>query len=226
MKSYGIILYTNINDKKYFLIYQRRDSNSFINLLRNSHKLLDDDIDILFNKLSSDEKNRLKTYSFQELWDDLFVNKQCWIYEKEKEKACNNFNLLKSKGFFDKHLDNGISQDLEWAFPKGRIKSDESYIECAFREFNEETSFNLDKKDVLFIGKYYNMRIHNRAARLYLCKSFKKHDIDYFYTKNMIRKKYISEETNDLKWITIDEADKYLDKDYAIILRSIDRNFT
>ena len=70
------------------------------------------------------------------------------------------------------------------------------------------------------------MRIHNRAARLYLCKSFKKHDIDYFYTKNMIRKKYISEETNDLKWITIDEADKYLDKDYAIILRSIDRNFT
>ena len=226
MKSYGIILYTNINNKKHYLIYQRRDSNSFINLLRNSHKLLEQDIDNLFNKLTIEEKNRINTYSFEELWNDLFINKSCWIYEKEKEQASKNYNMLKSKGFFDKHLHNNISLDLEWAFPKGRIKSNENFIDCAIREFNEETAFNLSKNNLLFIGKYYNMRVHNRPARLYLCKTFKKHDIKYFYSENMIRDRYISEETNNLKWITIDEAYKYLDIDYAIILRSIERNFT
>ena len=183
MKSYGIILYANINDKKHYLIYQRRDSNSFINLLRNSHRLLHDDIDKLFNNLTKDEKDRMKKYSFIELWNDLFVNKSCRIYKSELNRAQQNYNDLKSNGFFEKHLYNDISSDLEWAFPKGRIKSDETFKECALREFNEETSFNLNLNDLLFIGKYYNMRIHNRPARLYLCKTFKKHDIKYFTLK-------------------------------------------
>jgi 8-oxo-dGTP pyrophosphatase MutT (NUDIX family) len=33
----------------------------------------------------------------------------------------------------------------EWEFPKGRKNKDESDIECALREFEEETGINRDK---------------------------------------------------------------------------------
>ena len=40
MKSYGILLYyVDDDNKKKFLIYQRRDSHAFISLFRHSHKL-------------------------------------------------------------------------------------------------------------------------------------------------------------------------------------------
>ena len=224
MKSYGIILYTNINNQKHFLIYQRRDSNSFINLLRNYHKLLHNEIDNLFDKLTAEEKDRMSKYGFDELWSDLFVNKSCRLYKKEMEQARENFNNLKLDGYFEKHLSNGVSQQLEWGFPKGRIKKGESFEDCAVREFNEETSFDL--QDMKFIGKYYNMRIHKRPACLYLCKTFKKYDIKRFTTNEIIRKEYISEETEDLKWITAKECDQYLNPYFCMLIRHIDRNFT
>ena len=77
MKSYGILLYyTDDDNKKHFLIYQRRDTHAFIYLLRKAHIMKAYEIKDLYNKLTFDEKNRLHSYTFNEVWDDLILNKK------------------------------------------------------------------------------------------------------------------------------------------------------
>lgn len=159
--SLGIIVYRadknskdlNINKDVKYLLIQRKDTLGYVEFMRGRYKLNEVDfIKKLLFEITYTEIEKLKTYNFDELWDKLWMKQQTSKhYKNEFESSKIKFNELK-KGYLlegtlislDKIL-NCIEtnwQETEWGFPKGRRNLRESDINCAAREFREETGYS------------------------------------------------------------------------------------
>jgi 8-oxo-dGTP pyrophosphatase MutT (NUDIX family) len=133
------------------LMIQRRDSIGFIELIRAKYKLTD--IDYIKEQVEGttvEERQKLVSSPFEDLWVGLwgqttFETKQ---YKQEYDQAKYKFEqLLKGieiDGTFIslQLLINSVETKWstpEWGFPKGRRNMLEKDVQCAVREFCEET---------------------------------------------------------------------------------------
>ena len=151
-----------------------------------------------------DEKLDILYFDFRLLWYKIFLNnvKDIGYYLSQKAKferiylkdGGRNLRLL---------IANSTSISVIWEIPKGKKEYFESDLQCAVREFREETG--IDKKYYQFIPSF---------KRTY---SFIEEHITYIYTYyigmyntkkkitlNMGRESQISE-SSDIKWMTLDE---------------------
>jgi 8-oxo-dGTP pyrophosphatase MutT (NUDIX family) len=106
--------------------------------------------------MTNDEKNLIIKNSFTTLWKYMWKNTVSLYTNKNEEITSETkFNLLKS-GIIHKNklinveylCENSTTSwtSQEWDFPKGRKNTDENDINCAIREFEEETGI---KKELL-----------------------------------------------------------------------------
>jgi 8-oxo-dGTP pyrophosphatase MutT (NUDIX family) len=145
--SYGIICFRrNLSGQIEYLIIRRRFSYSymdFIRTLRPKHGILDDNyLTLLLTLMTPQEHEKLKSLSFDALWDDLWlINKQ--RHEREYKRCKTNYETL-IKPRLNSMLSTHTAKftDSEWGFPKGKRNKNESSIQCAFREFVEETGLS------------------------------------------------------------------------------------
>ena len=148
--SLGVILIkkTDLNEYQYLMI-QRRDTLGFVEFMRGKYSL--DNINYikqLFSIMTKSERDKIVKLDFDELWNQLWMNKNNKQYYNEYDSSKNKFYKLKY-GFEidDMYIDlselNRIVKILyltpEWGFPKGRRNLYETDINCAIREFEEET---------------------------------------------------------------------------------------
>jgi len=131
-----------------FLMIKRKHSLGYSEFMRGKYNLDNiDNIRYLFCQMMAEEIDKIKNNNFDELWKDLW-SEQNIKYDKDFEKSKNKFNKLKSMNttninFFINNATPMYSH-TEWGFPKGRRNYNESDIECAIREFQEETCYNSD----------------------------------------------------------------------------------
>ena len=155
VSSYGNIIYKIENDEPKILMIQRKDSLCYIEFIRGKYDLYNSKyIQILINKCSLIEKQKLLNKSFNDLWKELWLisddnnydnnndyikayHKYKKIYDGYNDKNNNKINL---KILINRSKTNYI--DSEWEFPKGRRNKDENNLQCAKREFMEETNYN------------------------------------------------------------------------------------
>ena len=84
--SYGIILFhIDLNDKLWYLIAQRRDTIEYTDFLRGRYSYLN--LAAYFRLMTPTERGRLSKYTFNELWDDLWVNHNSNYYKEMRSKA-------------------------------------------------------------------------------------------------------------------------------------------
>lgn len=163
--SYGIILYKMIDRKPNILMINRKDSLCYIDFLRGKYNPYNINyVQILINKFSNHEKNKILTKSFKTLWSEL------WLINNEEDIKFNNdyytgetkFNIIKEgfiKDGMEINLKNLVDKSntnyeySEWEFPKGRKLKTETNKKCAIREFTEETGINRDQYKL-----FYNLR--------------------------------------------------------------------
>lgn len=130
------------NSKKIkFLMIQRKDSMGYIDLIRGKYtdETCDHLINIFINETTVDEKNNLINKTFDELWDELWINKNSRMYKNEYQAAKVKFNKLDIKKIVN---ESKITYEFtEFSFPKGRKNLLEQNIQCAEREFYEETRY-------------------------------------------------------------------------------------
>ena len=154
--SIGIIVYNsqNINNIKNLLI-RRKDSLGYVDFMRGKYPLLNKRYLLnIINEMTNDEKEKLKYYDFNYLWNELwgdFVGNQ---YKNEEKTSREKFFLLKN-GIKNKNisytLDSLINEsdkswdEPEWGFAKGRRNYQEKDLNCALREFEEETGIDKNK---------------------------------------------------------------------------------
>ena len=205
-------IYKYKNDIK-FLLIQRKHSLCYIEFIRgryNEKKI--NNIKYLFSLMSKNEVTNIKNNEFQILWDNLWKKT---AYNKNFIKELNNskikFNYCKKNNLFDNLIT--IYETPEWGFPKGRRNKYEKNLDCAIREFEEETN-------------YKNYILYNRIN--YVEEIFKgTNNIDYKHVyymagsdDDMIENINDTYEIGNIGWYTYEETlfDKSSDDVLLIII--------
>ncbi len=194
-----------------FLIYQRRDNYEYIDILRgnwNNEKRLKE----LFEALSPAEKQRIRDYTFEELWNDLWVTKENKMYKDGFEKAKKRYEMIKPK--ISSFLQCGpqfSTIEPPWGFPKGKKNgSEEKGKDCALREFAEETGFPTD--DIVIwetdhFSEYYKGNNGKPyCTHYYVAEAASLFEVKRISTPNCIRQDAVSDEAEDARWATYEEA--------------------
>lgn len=165
--SYGIICFKLIMDRKnhsvypIYLMVQRKDSLNKVEFIRGKYELKQKDYILnMFENMTEEERIEIRNHDFETIWKNLWKIDNCNQFEKEFKDSKAKFDILK-KGYIidrgetkgghmhfsiDYILENTKSNILEseWGFPKGRRNINESDIDCAIRELNEETSMKMN----------------------------------------------------------------------------------
>ncbi len=130
-----------------FLLVKRRHSLNYIDFIRGNYNI--NNVYKMCSLMSKNEINLIKTTEFNKLWEDLWLkNAYKKKYLDEMHKSKKKFNYLKNNGFFDNfHTEYNTT---EWEIPKGRKNTNETNLNCAIREFKEETS--LEQNDYNLIN--------------------------------------------------------------------------
>ena len=125
-----------------YLMIRRKDSFGYIVFVRGKYS--PNDIEYLqniFNEMSVHEKQYIRDNVFDTLWktmwqiDDIINIKGEYIISSKK------YDILASSGLLEQLLNNSNTEwtETEWEFPKGKRNMLEKEVDCALREFEEET---------------------------------------------------------------------------------------
>jgi len=141
-----------------FLLIQRRHSIGFMDFIRGKYKIDNiEQINSIFQYMHQSEINLIKTLSFEDLWKEIWNNDENKINSIKKDfvMAKEKFIELKTSSKLELNLDfylNNIEPlytFLEWGYPKGRKDKNETTLNCAIREFHEETNIDLTKIKII-----------------------------------------------------------------------------
>ena len=162
--SLGIILVKKMkNGNNEFIMIQRKDTIGFVEFMRGKYQTEDlNYLRNLFKIMTKKERLQIISYDFDSLWNLLWLKKNNKQNFNEFENSKKKFYLLKN-GI----THNNISYNLEtinsttpyiyetpeWGFPKGRRNLHENDLDCAKREFEEETGIQSNKYKMLDINR-------------------------------------------------------------------------
>lgn len=204
------------NNEFEYLMIQRVDSFGYIEFMRGKYSIHNYQfLKNIIDEMTVQEKHNILTKSFDELWLSLWGEYSGLQYRGEKQISKNKYLQLKSGVDL-----NGIHYNLqslvtsstthwetaEWGFPKGRRNHQEKDIDCAFREFTEETGygkeclkqlFNILPYEEIFIGS--NMKCYKN--KYFLC---------YMNSNATNTRGYQTSEVKNMKWLTYDECMKII----------------
>ena len=201
VKSYGIAC---VKDSKICMV-RKRSSFKFFELMRHYKVTID-----LLNQITLEEKLVLLSLDFDACERFLYnsVNTNSQDYNKRKARFTNAF--LKDDG---KRLKDMLSKSTYnpasiWEIPKGRMlqKTVESELECAVREFIEETGIRRHNFKVYPNNKFVYSFIDDGVKYEYI------YFLAYFINNNPPRgiplyNKVKTNEIVDMQWLNANEID-------------------
>jgi ADP-ribose pyrophosphatase YjhB (NUDIX family) len=149
------------SDKIKFLMICRKHSLNYVEFIRGKYNInlhsnnlhsnnIHSNIFNMFELMTKKEVNDILTKSFDELWKNLWKETSNYkIYKEEYNKSKDKFYKLLTEENKEKIKKlNLIYDDPEWGFPKGRRNGLESNLDCAIREFKEETNIEINKNSI------------------------------------------------------------------------------
>lgn len=208
IESFGIILFTRCSPNIKYLLVQRRDSYEYMDFITGVWKNTND-IHTLFSMMSTDEKNRLANFTFDEIWEDLFLDKTSFYYRECYEKSKNKYSQVQDRiqDFID-HCSN-IKTEPPWGFAKGKKDSNEKPLNCALREFTEETRIDSSLIKLFsnkYVSEYYLGNNGKKYCTHYYIAEIENETPITFVPSTGIRDQTISDEIGNMGWFTLEEA--------------------
>jgi 8-oxo-dGTP pyrophosphatase MutT (NUDIX family) len=205
-----------------FLMIRRKHTLGYIEFLRGRYYIENiEGIIFLFEQMTPEEIIRIGTLEFDDLWNELWSHPQHKVEGSDEAKNFHYKEYVESKQKFDKlksdneeHLNLDFYVDnvkpsynyAEWGFPKGRRSYQESDLDCAVREFREESGF--DHQEYLLLDKlnpieekFYgtNGVFYKHVYYIGLCITDKMPELDPTNTNQV-------DEVGDISWVTYEEA--------------------
>ena len=222
--SFGLVLFHKLPSGEFqFLLQQRRDTFEYTDFVLGMWKS-EGQLSTLFTLMSAEERCRIREFTFPELWDDLFINRNSKLYHEFYPKAKRKYESVH-------HLIPNIldttqtyTDEPPWGFPKGKKNYfHETEAECAVRETEEET--RIDRKDIIVLAMYkYSEKFQGTNGKTYATYYFlaeiKSRQLPTkISTPHCIRKDTISDEARAIVWVPYTEACKYINPRRQLILR-------
>lgn len=215
--SYGIIGFRlNKSKEPEFLMIRRKDTLGFIDFMRGKYLVQNKQyIKNMINQMTIQEKEELKKGDFNHLWKNLWgENPISNKYRLEEKLSKDKYNMLyfgvvNRNDYFtlntiiEESNKTNIWTEPEWGFPKGRKNYQEKDMDCAIREFCEETGYqstilnnvkNIIPYEEIFIGSNY--------------KSYKhKYYLMYInYEDSLVNTNFEKEEVSKMEWKTYEKC--------------------
>ena len=214
--SYGILLFRVVSDTPEYLMIRRKDSFGYIDFIRGKYSLSNIfQIQKSIDEMSTHEKNRLMTKPFDVLWKELWGVNSTPIYRSEESSSYKKFETLKNGIMVNEtvvtlqHLIEKSStswNEQEWEFPKGRRNYKETDMDCAFREFEEETG--LSRKNIHLIENIIPYEEY------FIGSNFKayKHKFYLAYTSNydLPMTNFQKTEVSNMAWMSFEECLRHI----------------
>lgn len=224
--SLGVILFKieNIKPKdsskpskilKYLMV-QRRDTLGFVEFMRGKYNLENINyIYKLFKIMTEKERLNILMYEFDVLWENLWMNKNLKKFHSEYSNSKKKFNLLK-KGITISNIFISLKlihtnipilyNEPEWGFPKGRRNIRESDLDCAKREFEEESGYKQEEYCINYeippLEELFSGTNNIRYKHIYyIGKSIK--NINLAVNKNNFNQ---VSEISSISWFTVNNA--------------------
>lgn len=129
------------------LMVKRKDSMAYMEFIRGKYDPSDSTyIQRLLKHMTKQEQEQINTEEFDTLWTKLWgvgrdTHSTEYFTAKENYDKINRKQLIQSA--------HSPFTDPEWGFPKGRRSKGETDLECAVREFWEETNIKADAYTVI-----------------------------------------------------------------------------
>jgi 8-oxo-dGTP pyrophosphatase MutT (NUDIX family) len=143
-----------------FLLVQRKNSMGFVDLLRGKYAIpsltyeqQEECLQTHIEELTCEERDLIVHKSFDELWSYLWVNHSSHAFKREYDTAKRIFNERDVPTKVQKSECRYHMTELE--VPKGRRQVVEQPIDCAIREFCEETGYSSNDIKLIDIGPVY-----------------------------------------------------------------------
>lgn len=220
--SYGIIVYTILDGKKYFLIGKRPDSLEFLDMFNTRCPI--EKVAMYVRMCTEFEKWKLKEYKddFEKIYLDSFAPHR-------------NFEEINKRWFKIRPIVLDVLKQGElterprsmYILPKGRKKQTETPEQAALREFEEETRIPIDKIEKacnnVHLDHFIGSDDKSYRTVYYVYKSDKAWMPQKIKTISPIpgRQFRVSFEVETLLWITAEQADDYFDEGLATIIKNI-----
>jgi 8-oxo-dGTP pyrophosphatase MutT (NUDIX family) len=157
--SYGIILFRNNAKERQYLMIRRKNSFGYIDFIRGKYSPYNIyQLKTIIDEMSSFEKEKIISESFEQLWKEMWSNTLNSQFKNEEISSSKKFALIKEGILFNDEIinlkniveeSNTDWRETEWEFPKGRRNSKEKDLECALREFEEETGISASKIKII-----------------------------------------------------------------------------
>ena len=155
--SYGIIAFRSSNEGIEYLMIRRKNSFGFIDFIRGKYSPYNlNQLKTMVDEMSLEEKDKILTQPFDRLWVDMWgeTNISNNQFKNEEHASKKKFELLNDGVVIENvlytlkdiiKLSTTSWNETEWEFPKGRRNQKEKDLDCALREFEEETGIEQNK---------------------------------------------------------------------------------
>lgn len=141
-----IVNTTVLPDDLLFCMVQRKDTMGYIDFIRgkypDSNTLRKEHlVNTFVGEMTCAERKRLLETPFDDIWEMIWSHhyNRSYIKQKEYKDAKAKFTSFDLQSLFESNPAHWPTH--EWGFPKGRKNISESNIDCAIREFCEETGY-------------------------------------------------------------------------------------
>jgi ADP-ribose pyrophosphatase YjhB (NUDIX family) len=196
--SYGVI---HINYSRKYLMICRKNTLGFVDFMRGRYSLQNPHyIMNLIDEMTLSEKEAVVNKTFGELstwgnYDDVAKDRFTTL---QAGMITTNGEFVSTKSLVAQSETRWTTP--EWGFPKGRRNAYESEINCALREYDEETGYDRHKLELLvnimpfeeiFTGSNYKSYIHKYFVGL---------------GNSTPTRGFQESEVGDLKWFTYEQA--------------------
>jgi 8-oxo-dGTP pyrophosphatase MutT (NUDIX family) len=216
--SYGIIVFRSSAEQGIeYLMIRRKNSFGYIDFIRGNYIQNNlEHLQIMFNEMSIEEREQIRTNNFETLWKMMWgIQDSCHQnqFKGEEQSSQKKFEALKI-GLpigvngeiitLDSLINNSTTKwlETEWEFPKGRRNFQEKDLDCALREFEEETG--ISKKTIKIIENILPFE------EMFLGSNHKSYKHKYFlgYTENINNSlnNYQQTEVSKIEWKTLEEC--------------------
>lgn len=218
--SFGIICYKIIDNEIKYVMIQRKDSLSFMEFVRGKYNADDYGyLKQLIEYMTDNEKQMILNYTFDQIWNYTWCQtsstnfKQTKEYSDSKAKFEHNISnkFFKNIVYINGNKNNDTEQ--EWGFPKGRKKIKEADIDCAVREFCEETQLSKEdiqiNKDIIPFQEIFFGTNNVLYKHVYYVAKIIKDDAEILIDNNCLEQ---VREVRALKWFSYSEVLNHIKK--------------
>lgn len=204
-----------LNDTKQarMLMVRRKDSMTYVEFLRGKYELTDTTyIAGLIENMTQDEQKRIVELPFITLWGQLWGTGRD-THSPEFHDAKTKFDSVNRAVLVYENRSKWI--EPEWGFPKGRRMRGETDIDCAVREFFEETNIVREAytlcNNLSFTETFRGTNNVNYKHVYFLGLLKKSSEIDLTQKLTIQQKREVSA----VKWMTIEECRKSVRPHYV-----------